>query len=90
MQTITVSNKEIDIIYEAVVNDRIRLERDHYGKGFEPYDELVALEASLLKQCPKFAEMHDNIMKAIEMHDVKGAKKACDVFSEWKNEDGQD
>lgn len=90
MQTITVSNREIDIIYEAVVNDRIRLERDHYGKGFEPYDELVALEASLLKQCPKFAELHDNIMKAIEMHDVKGAKKACDVFSEWKNEDGQD
>lgn len=90
MQTITVSNREIDIIYEAVVNDRIRLERDHYGKGFEPYDELVALEASLLKQCPKFAELHDNIMKAIEMHDVKGAKKACDVFSEWKNEDVQD
>lgn len=86
---ISLTNKQVDIIYDEVVYARERLERDHYGKGFEPYDELVELEASILKQCPKFAELRNNIKNAVKNHDVEGAKKACDAFREWENEDAK-
>lgn len=90
MNTVKLTNRQINIIHDAVVDAKTRLERDNYGKGFEPYDNLVALEASILEQCPKFAELHNNIVNAVRKLDVEGAKKACEVFSEWENEDGQD
>ncbi|CAJ0592214.1 unnamed protein product [Cylicocyclus nassatus] len=54
------------------VDAKTRLERDNYGKGFEPYDNLVALEASILEQCPKFTELHNNIVNAVRKLDVEG------------------
>lgn len=90
MNTIKLTNRQINIVHDAVVDAKTRLERDNYRKGFEPYDDLVALEASILEQCPKFAELNNNILNAFRNHDVEGAKKACDIFSEWENEDEQD
>lgn len=86
---ISLTNKQVNIVYDEVVYAKERLERDNYHKGFEPLDELVELEASILKQCPKFAELRNNIKNAINNHDVEGAKKACDAFTEWENEDAK-
>lgn len=87
MNTITLSNSQIDIIYDAIKVEQLRIKAADYGKDFIPYVALVELADSILNQCPRYKELHDNIDAAIRAGDPDRLKKECDALTEWERED---